>query len=57
LITSEVNEFYVRIKSVIEIMIKANNPALKSWLEVPADSDFPIQNLPFVFLKQITFHR
>ncbi len=28
-------------------MIKANNPALKSWVEVPADSDFPIQNLPF----------
>jgi fumarylacetoacetase len=51
LITSEVNEFYVRIKSVIEIMIKANNPALKSWLEVPADSDFPIQNLPFGIFK------
>ena len=28
-------------------MIKANNPALKSWVEVSADSDFPIQNLPF----------
>ena len=28
-------------------MIKANNPSLKSWVEVPADSDFPIQNLPF----------
>lgn len=27
--------------------IKANNPALKSWVEVPANSDFPIQNLPF----------
>jgi fumarylacetoacetase len=33
--------------------IKANNPALKSWVEVPADSDFPIQNLPFgVFKKE-----
>lgn len=27
--------------------IKANNPKLKSWVEVPAGSDFPIQNLPF----------
>ena len=27
--------------------IKANNPALQSWIEVPAQSDFPIQNLPF----------
>lgn len=28
-------------------MIKANNPKLKSWVKVPANSDFPIQNLPF----------
>jgi fumarylacetoacetase len=28
-------------------MIEANNPSLNSWLEVPDDSDFPIQNLPF----------
>jgi fumarylacetoacetase len=28
-------------------MIKANNPKLKSWVEVPTNSDFPIQNLPF----------
>jgi len=27
-------------------MIKANNPNLKSWVAVPKDSDFPIQNLP-----------
>lgn len=27
-------------------MIKANDPTRKSWVEVPADSDFPIQNLP-----------
>ena len=26
---------------------KANDPSLKSWVEVPAGSDFPIQNLPF----------
>lgn len=28
-------------------MIKANNPQLTSWVSVPANSDFPIQNLPF----------
>lgn len=28
-------------------MIKANDPNLTSWLEVPASSDFPIQNIPF----------
>ncbi|MBI1225716.1 MAG: fumarylacetoacetase [Bacteroidetes bacterium] len=34
-------------------MIKANDPTRKSWVEVPADSDFPIQNLPFgVFRTQ-----
>ncbi len=27
--------------------IKANNPKLKSWLEVPKNSEFPIQNIPF----------
>ncbi|UII23283.1 fumarylacetoacetase [Fulvivirga ligni] len=27
--------------------IKANDPSLKSWVEIPSDSDFPIQNLPF----------
>jgi fumarylacetoacetase len=27
--------------------IKANDPTLKSWVDVPAGSDFPIQNLPF----------
>ena len=32
--------------------IKANNPALKSWVEVPANSDFPIQNLPFGIFKK-----
>lgn len=32
-------------------MIKANNPALKSWVEVPKGSDFPIQNLPFGIFK------
>lgn len=31
--------------------IAANNPQLKSWVEVPANSDFPIQNLPFGIFK------
>lgn len=31
--------------------IKANNPKLKSWVEVPVGSDFPIQNLPFGIFK------
>ncbi len=34
-------------------MIQANDPSLKTWLEVPEGSDFPIQNLPFgVFRTQ-----
>ena len=28
-------------------MFEVNNPDLTSWVDVPADSDFPIQNLPF----------
>jgi len=28
-------------------MITANDPLLKSWIEVEAESDFPIQNIPF----------
>ncbi len=32
-------------------MIKANNPSLQSWVEIPANSDFPIQNLPFGIFK------
>jgi fumarylacetoacetase len=27
--------------------IAANNPNLKTWIEVPENSDFPIQNIPF----------
>ncbi len=26
--------------------IPANDPALRSWIDVPANSDFPVQNLP-----------
>jgi len=32
-------------------MIKANDPTLKSWIEVDANCDFPIQNLPFGIFK------
>jgi len=33
--------------------ITANNPKRTSWLDVPADSDFPIQNIPFgVFITK-----
>jgi fumarylacetoacetase len=28
-------------------MINPNDPTLKSWVDVPKDNDFPIQNLPF----------
>ncbi len=28
-------------------MSKANDPSIKSWIEIPSDSDFSIQNLPF----------
>lgn len=32
-------------------MNKANDPRLTSWIEVDANSDFPIQNLPFGIFK------
>jgi len=32
-------------------MIKANDPSLRSWVEVPEGSDFPMQNLPFGIFK------
>lgn len=33
--------------------LSANNPDRKSWIPVPANSDFPIQNIPFgVFLTR-----
>lgn len=28
-------------------MLKANNPDLRSWIAVPENNDFPIQNIPF----------
>ncbi len=33
------------------MQISANNPNLKSWVEVPQNSDFPIQNIPFGIFK------
>jgi fumarylacetoacetase len=30
-----------------KMMINANDPSLESWIEVPDNSDFPIQNIPF----------
>src|SRR3981189_2723907 len=32
-------------------MLHANDPKLKTWVQVPKDSDFPIQNLPFGIFK------
>ncbi|PCI99641.1 MAG: fumarylacetoacetase [Flavobacteriales bacterium] len=32
-------------------MIKANDKNIKTWLEVPENSDFPIQNIPFGIAK------
>ncbi|MCM4169724.1 hypothetical protein KCTC52924_03922 [Arenibacter antarcticus] len=33
--------------------LKTNDPTKKTWLQVPANSDFPIQNIPFgVFLTR-----
>ncbi len=35
-------------------MSNANNPQLKSWVEIKPGSDFPIQNLPFGIFKTET---
>lgn len=32
-------------------MIKANDPSLTTWIDVPEGSDFPLQNLPFGIFK------
>jgi len=35
------------------MIITANNPNRKSWLDVSKNSDFPIQNIPFgVFITK-----
>ena len=33
-------------------MLPSNNPALKSWVKVAENSDFPIQNLPFGIFRK-----
>ncbi len=39
--------------NLLEMPITANDTTRKSWLDVPTDSDFPIQNIPFgVFLTK-----
>ena len=35
-------------------MSRANDPKIKSWLEVKPGSDFPIQNLPFGIFKTLS---
>ncbi len=36
------------------MQITANNPSLRSWVAVAADSEFPIQNLPFGIFQTAT---
>ena len=33
-------------------MLESNNPRRQSWVDIPKDSDFPIQNLPFGVLSK-----
>jgi fumarylacetoacetase len=33
-------------------MIKANDPNLKAWIDVPVGNDFPIQNIPFGVIRK-----
>src|SRR5438034_7639191 len=35
-------------------MNPTNDPSLRSWVPVPPDSDFPIQNLPFGVFRRRT---
>src|SRR5436190_2576618 len=45
-------EFF-NIKTYTNMPITANDPNRTSWLSVPSESDFPIQNIPFgVFLTK-----
>lgn len=32
-------------------MVKANDPAIRTWAEVPENSDFPVQNIPFGIVR------
>ena len=44
---NETNTFAGNFKVFVMAEIKANDPRLKTWVNVPEGSDFPIQNLPF----------
>jgi fumarylacetoacetase len=33
-------------------MLASNNPSRKTWVAIPENSDFPIQNLPFGILSK-----
>jgi fumarylacetoacetase len=47
------NSFILTILELKKMHITANDPKRKTWLEVPENSDFPIQNIPFgVFLTR-----
>ncbi len=47
-----ITEFFNKLK-LLTMPSNTNNPKRKSWLTVPKDSDFPIQNIPFgVFLTK-----
>ena len=45
------NFLYLITIYILHMSIAANNPTLTSWVNVPANSDFPIQNLPFGIFK------
>src|SRR5215217_4594797 len=36
--------------------VDTNDPSLRSWVQVDATSDFPIQNLPFGIFKKEDLH-
>jgi hypothetical protein len=38
-------------------MLKANDPTRESWISVAADSDFPIQNIPFGVFKTAEYNK
>jgi fumarylacetoacetase len=46
-------KIFENLKHTLKMPITANNPNRISWLDVPKNSDFPIQNIPFgVFITK-----
>lgn len=45
------HEYIQRSFNLISDMLEANDPQLRSWVDVPEHTDFPIQNLPFGVFK------